>query len=150
MFKCRYKLAALFRIVAQPVKMFCEAPPGRINAAAPIYRGQIHLARDFCNSRGFFPRAVIAPEIIIVERRESFANGDYARTGGVECESADVIPVPAGSLQRLPGGERQCFHLICVGLRCEVRIFFFALQWIFRGGKTEAAALAIKQRKSDT
>ena len=149
MFEGGDEARSFFRIVAQPVEELCEAPFGGIDTAAPIDRRDMHFARDSGNLRGFFPRAMVAPEIVVVERHQIFADGDYARAGGVEGDCRYVISLDPSGSESGAHGCCQSVHMICMALRGEIRIFALSMQGIIRGGKAEAAALAIEERNAD-
>ncbi len=98
---------ALVGVVAQPVQQLRESPLRRVGVAAPVDRleaGLVRLARDL---GGFAPAAVVAPEVVVVERHEALADRHDARPGGVDGQRRDGVAVHPGRLDRAPRGERQ-------------------------------------------
>ena len=79
------KRVALVGIVAQPVQQLGEAPLGRVDAAAPVDRFEVLAARAAAViSCGFVLGAMVAPEVVVVERLQVCVHRDDARAGGVE------------------------------------------------------------------
>ena len=93
--------------------------------------------------------AVIAPEIVVVERIHPFADRDHAGSGGVECDGFDLLAGNARQLHRLPRGLGQRAHVIFVRLRGEVGIFALAVQGIFGDCGSQQSALAVDDRDAD-
>ncbi len=116
MLQRRGKALALFRIVAQPVKQLGEAPLGGVNATAPVDGGEALGVRRGGNFGSFFPRAVVAPEIVIVDGVELGINWNHARAGGVERHGFDGVAVNARGGDGPIGSRRQGSHV--VGVAC--------------------------------
>ena len=74
--------------------------------------------------------AVIAPEIVLVERFKILADGDDAGAGCVKRNGGDAFAGYAGSFQHRAGGANQSPHLVVVGLGSEVWIFAPAMERI--------------------
>ena len=123
------ELVALLGIVPQPVQQLRKAPLGGIDAAAPVDGFESVLVRLRGDLRRFAPGAMIAPEIVIVERRHAVADRNDARTGSIErnraatCEPsnpgaaarrASAWPRPARSCGRRGfawrGPDRSCLR----------------------------------------
>ena len=86
----RNELTALSRIVAQPVQQLGETPLGRIHTAARAYRRQVHRMCDLGDPRCFRRRAMIAPEVVVIERNEILAEWNDSRPGRVERQRLDI------------------------------------------------------------
>ena len=92
------ELRALLRIVPQPVQQLRPSPLRRINAAAPIDRLQLRRPRRPRDLPRFFPRPVIAPQIIIVQRSHLRVHRNHARPRGIERDRLHASPeTPAAS-----------------------------------------------------
>src|SRR6476646_12081585 len=61
-----------FRIILQPMPQLGPAKLRRVGATAPIECRQGALASDPCNLRRFLPAAVVAPQVVVVERLQLF------------------------------------------------------------------------------
>ena len=70
-----YQSVSFFRIVAQPVKQLRKSPFGGILSSAPIDCLQATLPRGAGNQRGFAGGAMIAPEIILIQRLQTVPTG---------------------------------------------------------------------------
>ena len=70
MFQRGGEAVALLGIVAQPVQQLGEAPFGGVDAAAPVDGFEPGGARGGGDLRGLAPGAVVAPEVVVVERLE--------------------------------------------------------------------------------
>ena len=75
----------------QPVQEFGEAPLGGVDPAAPVDGFELPPVRGGGDLLGFAPGAVIAPEIVVVERLEIFTDRDNARAGGIDRERANLV-----------------------------------------------------------
>ncbi len=80
---------------------------------------------------GFRLGAVIAPEIVVVERLQIFINGNDRRTGGIERDGLNLAAGDTGFLQGGARGAGNSVHVIHVGLRGVFGIFAAAMEWIF-------------------
>ena len=118
---------ALLRIVPQPVQQLGEAPLVRIDAAAPVDRLQVFGA---CASavicRASSMRAMIAPQVVVVERLHRRVDRNHAGAGRVERDGGDVLSVDVVLLQHLTHRAHQRLHLVGVRLRGIVGIVAFA------------------------
>ena len=99
--------------------------------------------RGFGDERGFLPRAMIAPEIVFVERLKLFADGNDAGAGGVDSESRDLIAGEVGGGEGALHCFREAAKLIFVRLRGVVGILFFAVEGIFGDTRAETAASGV-------
>ena len=142
---------ALVGIVAQPVQQFREAPLGGVDAAAPVDGVQLSAARAAAViSRGFFPGAMIAPEVIIVERLQAFVHGNDAGAGGVERDGFDRArhrSPAAASASRMASARAR--HVVRVALRGVVGIFLLAMQRILADARAQAASGAVEDGDPD-
>ena len=67
----------------------------------PHHRSPRARARRACGDLGgFAPGAMVAPEIVIVERLQLLVHRDHARTRGVHGDRLDRSPVDAGGIER--------------------------------------------------
>src|SRR5437764_9823272 len=150
MFESSRKLRTLIRIVAKPMQQLRETPLGRINPAAPIDGGELLLVRGFSDERSFLPRAMIAPEIIFIERLETSANRNDARTSCIDRERGDLVSGNFGSAYGLASGVGERTHVIRVTLHGVVRVFFLPMQRIFGNARAEAAAFRVHDGDANT
>jgi len=135
---------ALGGVVAQPVQELGKAPFGRVDAAAPGERFEVSGAAVGGDFGGFAFSAMVAPEIVVVERDETRAERNDGGAGGVERERLDGLAVYAGAFQGglSRGGERG--HVIGMGLRGVVWVDARAYDGVLGDGRTKPAAHAIK------
>ena len=110
------EVVSLVRVVAQPVQQLGEAPLMRIDAAAPCDGLEVLLVRERGDFRGFVLCAVIAPEIVVIERLHRGVDEDDARSGGVESDGFDAVAVDTGLRESVACGAGERGHLIGVGL----------------------------------
>ena len=75
---------------------------------------------------GFLPGAVVAPEVVVVERLEMRVHRDHARAGGVERDGLDGVAVDAGGFDGAAHGLGQRLHVVGVALGGVVGIFLLA------------------------
>src|SRR5258707_51303 len=123
-------MGALSRIVSKPVQKFSESPLRRICATAPIDGFELMVARCGGDFSRFFPGAMIAPQVIIVDWFELFVNRNHAGPSSVESDGFDCPALDCRILDGLPHGLGKRSHVIGVALRGVVRIFPLAMQWI--------------------
>ena len=149
MLERRSEACALLGIVTQPVKQFGEAPFGGVNAAAPIDGFETLSAgrrRDF---GGLLPGAMVAPQVVVVDRLQVRVDGDDARSGGVERDGFDSVPVDRraadGVVHRL--GQRR--HVVGVTLGGVVGIVLLAQKRICAGPRAQTAFGAIEDGYAD-
>src|SRR5260370_17148785 len=90
-FEGRDELSALRGIMAKPMEEFREAPLRRVDAATPVDSGELFAVRGRGDFRGFGFGAVIAPQIIVIEGLEIFADGNNGGTVGVESDGENLI-----------------------------------------------------------
>ncbi len=141
---CEFR--ALLGIVAQPVEKLGEAPLMRVDASAPLDGFEIFGVSERGDLLRFFFCAVIAPEVVVVERLEVGVDGNYARSGGVESDGFNLRAVDFGLGDGFARSLGESVHLIRVGLGCVVGVFAFAFERILGRGSAEASALAVEQR----
>src|SRR5438105_15855204 len=84
---------ALVGIVSKPMQKLRESPFRRVGAPAPLDCRESLLVCDLGDARGLGLRAMVAPEVVVVERDKSLAGRDHARAGRVEGERLDVATV---------------------------------------------------------
>ena len=68
----------------------------RVDAAAPLDGFEIRCVRGGGDLGGLLPGAMVAPEVVIVERLEVGVDRDDAGAGGVERDGLDGVAVDAG------------------------------------------------------
>jgi hypothetical protein len=98
---------------------------------------------------GFFPGAMVAPEVVVVERLEVGVDGNDAGSGGVERDGFDGRSVDAGVGDGGAHGGCQRVHVVGVALRGVVGVFFLAQQRILGHARAELAFGAVEQRHAD-
>ncbi len=91
-------------------------PPHHSMASSPA------RPRRLRDQRRFPPRAVVAPEVIIVERLQIRVHRHHARPRGVDGQRLHRCARHPGRRQRLARGLRQRPHVVRVALRGVVRI----------------------------
>ena len=117
MFQRCHHPRALVRISAQPVQQLREPPLGRVHAPAPCERFQILRAAGSGDLGGFALGAMVAPQIVIVQRPKALAHRNDARSGSVERQRRELPAVHARRLQRLAHRGDQRVHVVPVRLR---------------------------------
>ena len=131
MFERRRQLVALFRVVPQPVQQLGESPLVRINAAAPLDRFEIFAVGKLGNLLRLTLGAMVAPEVVVIERLQCRIDRNHARAGGVERDGLDML---AGRSRLSAATWRMALtsalHLILVRLRGVIRVFALAFQRI--------------------
>ena len=137
------EFVALIGVVAQPMEQLGKAPLVRINAAAPVDGFQLFAVRERGNLLRLGEGAVIAPEIVFIQRLHLRVNRNDAGAGGVESDSRNLIAGDARFLDGRTRGLGQRAHLIFMRLRGEVRVLAAAMQRILGQSRAQAAALAI-------
>ena len=142
-FESAGETGAFIGIVAQPVEEFGETPFGGVHAAAPFNGFEIFAMSHRGDFGGFGFGAVIAPQIVFVERNHSGGDGDDGGAGGIESDGGDLVAGDAGILKSLFGGGGEGAHVVFVGLRGELGIFAFTVEGIFGDGGIEDAFFAI-------
>ena len=140
------EFCALLGIMAQPVEELGEAPLVRVDASAPLDGFEIFRVGERCDLLRFFFCAVIAPEVVVVERFEVGVDGNYARSGSVKSDSFNLRAVDFGLGDGFARGLGESVHLVRVGLGCVVGVFAFAFERILGRGGAEASTLAVEQR----
>jgi hypothetical protein len=128
---------------------FRETPFRRIDTAAPLDRGELLAVCGCGDFRGFSFGTVIAPQIIVIERLETFAYGNDGGAGGVESNGEDLIGGNSGFADDVASGSRQSAHVIFMRLRSVFGIFVFTVQGIFGDGGSEQTALAVHKRNAN-
>ena len=106
------KPVALVRIVSQPVQQLGEAPLMRVNIAAPVDRLEVFSPRQFCDLPRLFVRAVIAPQVVVVERLHPCINRNHARACRIERNGSDVLSVDVVFFKCQAHGADQGLHLV--------------------------------------
>ena len=132
---------ALLRIIAQPVQQLGEAPFGGVNAAAPVESFQIAARAGVGDCARLGLGAVVAPEVIIVERIEVGVYGNHGGTGRIERDRLNVFAAHAGRGDRLARGRNQRVNVIAMALGGVVGIVLLAKERIVGCGGALAALL---------
>ena len=120
-----------------------------VHPAAPFDRFQMLGVGELRNLLRLPLGAMVAPQIVVIERLHARVDRNHARPGGIERYSLDLLPRDAGFGQRGPHGVDQPLHLISVRLSGEIRVFPFPLQRIVGRRRRQSTLLcpgAIKQR----
>ena len=143
MFQRGDKLRALFGIVAQPVQQLCEPPLVGVDAAAPRNAFKAQRMRLLRNLFGLGKGAMIAPEVIIVQRFQALAHRNHARSGRVQRDCCNRVAIHAGALERISGRRRECCHLVLMRLGGKVRVLAPAVQRIGCRRRTDRSLLAV-------
>ena len=68
---------------------------GRIDAAAPVNYFETTAMRRARDLSGLLPRAVIAPEVIVVEWLHPLIDGNHTRAGSIDGDRFNDIPTNA-------------------------------------------------------
>src|SRR6516162_9204293 len=95
---------------------------------------------------GLLPRAVVAPEIIIVERLQPFIDWNHARTSSIDGDRFDGIAIDSRILDRPPDCFRQGAHVLGMALGGMVWIVLLPNEGILRHAGTEPPTLAVENR----
>ncbi len=152
MFEGARQLTALLRVVAQPVQQLGESPLMGVDPAAPFDRFQMLRVGQLGNLLRLTLSAMVAPQIVVIERLHAGVDRDHARAGRIERHRLDLLARDPSLGQYRPRGADQSIHLILVGLGGEIRVFPLPLQRIVsrrRRQSTLIGAGAVKQRDAD-
>ncbi len=141
---------ALVGVVAQPVEELGEAPLRRVGPAAPFDRRLAALVRHLGDARRLVLGAVVAPEVVVVERLHLVVDRDDGRAGGVEGDGADFLPLDPRRLECAPRGLDERLHVRCVRLRGVVRIVAVALDRILGDAVSDHPLAAVDDRDAHT
>src|SRR5262249_17457333 len=95
------------------------------------------------------PCAVIAPEIVVVDRIEPVVDRNHAGPSCIQRDGFDRAAVHTSGLDGPACGQRQCIHVVGVALGRVVRIFFLAKQRVVGGGAAKAASFAVEDGDSN-
>jgi hypothetical protein len=90
-------------------------------------------------------RAMVAPEIVLVERLQVLADHDDAGAGGVDGERRHVLASDARCGKGPARGARQGVHVIGMGLGRMVRIVPPSVERIIGGRQTEWSPAVVNQ-----
>ena len=130
MFKRRHQPRAFLRVVPQPVQQLCKSPLVRVDASAPLDALEpqlVCLARDLL---GLGKRAMIAPQVVFIERLEALTHGNYARSRRIERDRSHLRAIDARRLQRIFRRRGQRSHLVGVRLCRVIWVLSLAVQRI--------------------
>ena len=130
MFQSRDKLVALLRIVAQPVQQLGKPPFVRVHASAPFDSLKPQRVRLAGNLLGLGKGAMIAPQVILVQRFQPLTDGNHARSSRIQCNGRNHASIHPGRAQSLARGRGQRCHLVGVRLRGIVWVFAPAVKRI--------------------
>ena len=100
-------------------------------------------------SRGLLPGAMVAPEIVVVERLELVIDRDDARPGRVDGDRLDRAPRHARLGERLARRLGERVHVVRVALGSVVGIVLGAVQRILRRPRPDPPARAIDEGDAD-
>ncbi len=129
-FERRHKPASLFGIMPQPVQQFRKSPLMRIHSAAPLNRFQTRRMRLRRNLLGFGMRAMITPQVVVIEGLKPFAHRHHARPCRIQRNCCYRVAIHARRPQHLLRRRRQRRHLVRVRLRRKVRVLSPPVQGI--------------------
>ena len=96
------KLAALLGIVAQPVQQLRKSPLVRVHAAAPLDRLEVLLVRQRRDLLRLCLGAVIAPQVVLIERLQFAPTGttlDPVVSSAIAATASPPIPASAIALR---------------------------------------------------
>ena len=94
-FESGHEAVAFFWIVAKPMQKLGEAPLVGVDAAAPFNAFEAEGMRLGGDLFRFSKCAMIAPQVILVERLEVFTDGNHAGAGRIECDGLHAIAADA-------------------------------------------------------
>jgi len=110
--KGRREAAALPGIVAQPVQELGKAPLGRVDAAAPVDGFEAPFTGRGGDLAGFLPRAMIAPEIVVVDGLEMRITGIMVEPVVSSAMASMALPsIEAFSMARRMASASACMWL---------------------------------------
>ncbi len=115
----RHEPVALVRVVAQPVQQLRESPLRRVHAAAPVDGLEsASRARRAVMSAASSPGAVVAPEVVVVERHETLAHRARRSTRWCRARSprSRCPSTPAASSRRAAIASTSASMWSCVAL----------------------------------
>ena len=92
---------------------------------------------------------VVAPHVVLAERLKILVNRNDRRAGRIESNCFYLVAGDSRLLHGIARGCGQCSHVIVMRLGRILRIFAFAMQWIFRDCGGEHATLAVHDRHAD-
>ena len=130
MLKRGHKLAALLRVVTQPVQQLGKSPLVGVHPPAPLDPLKTHRVSLGGNLLGLGKGAMVAPQVILIQRLQPLAHRNHARAGRVERNGRNRAPIHPRSAQRVPRRGRQGCHLVGVGLCGKIRVFAAAVKGI--------------------
>ncbi len=128
---------------------FGEAPLVGVDAAAPVDGFELLGMGELGDLLGLVLGAMVAPEIVVVQRLHVGADGDDARSCGVEGDSFDGGGIDAGLRDDVAGGAGERVHLVVVGLGGLVWVLAIALEGVLGDGGAEAAMVAVEERHAN-
>jgi hypothetical protein len=131
--------------VAEPVEELGEAPLVGVDAAAPLDAFKAELVGFGGDLFGFGETAVIAPQIILIQRFKAFADRDDAGAGGIESDGGDGVAVDAGGAEGVACGGGEGGHLVGVGLGCVIGVFAAAMEGVRGRGGADGALDAVDE-----
>src|SRR5580692_8060870 len=97
--------------------------------------------RDFSS---LAPGAMVAPQVVVVERLQLFVNHNHARASGVDGNGSYGAAIDAARGQCGAGCHAQRTQMVRVRLRGKIRIFLLPLERILRSSRTKPARLVVK------
>jgi hypothetical protein len=92
---------------------------------------------------------MIAPQVVLAERLQVFANCNHGGTGSIDSNGLYLVARDTGFLHGLPSGGGQSAHMVFVRLGGVFGVFALAVQRIFGDGGFQQAALAVNDRDAD-
>ncbi len=107
----------------QPVQQLGPAPFMGVDATAPVNRFQFPLMSLRGDLLGLAMGAMIAPQVIVVQRLQRVVHHHHAGTGRIQRHRQHIFAPHARLLQHASRGLYQRVHLVGVRLGREVRIF---------------------------
>src|ERR1035438_1279709 len=143
-------VGTLVRIVAQPMEQLGKSPLMGINAATPVDRFESGGMGFGCNLLSFSKRAMIAPEIVFVQRFKALTHRNDTGAGGIKRNSSNRAALDASALQSFSRCRDQCGHLVGMGLGCKIGVFAAAMQRIRYRCGSDRAFFAVDQSDANT
>ena len=116
----------------------------RIHAAAPLEGLQILAMRQCDNLLRLALGAMVAPQVVLVERLHLRVYRHYAGAGGVKGDGLDFLAADARFFYRQPCSNCERTHVVGMRLRCIIWVLAATMKRIFRYSGAQTAALAVQ------
>ncbi len=140
------ELRALVWVMPQPMQQLGETPLVGVHAAAPFDGLDVLLMRELCDLLRFRFGAMVAPQVILVERPHARVDRNHAGAGRIERNGLNGCTRYTGCGNRLAARFYQRPHLVVMRLGCVVGIFAFAMQRVLGDRSRQPSSLAVDDR----